>query len=107
MSYEGRMEAELRRDYPRRRRPKTYAPGKGITHPGSLTHLGYQEHEKPLARRRALGKAVRRFGYAKTQEKLTALKVLNKRTNPEFERVLQSDQTWLRQKYRPSSLRER
>jgi hypothetical protein len=78
-----------------------------LKHEGSLTRLGYREHEPAKTRRRALGKAVRSFGYRKTSEKLTALQVLNKRQNPEFTQVVESDRTWLRQTYRPSSMRSR
>ncbi len=87
---------------------KTRAPSHGIKHPGSLTNLGYKEHESPAKRRRALNKAVRKFGYKKTQDKLVALEVLNKNRNPEFSNTVRADMNYLRSE-RPhkSDLRNR
>jgi hypothetical protein len=87
--------------------PKTTGPSRGIKHEGSLTRLGYHEHEPAKSRHRALGKSVRKFGYKKTTDKLIDLQVLNKNRNPEFSRVAKSDRSWLRTEYRGSSVRSR
>lgn len=87
---------------------KTRAPSRGLKHPGSLTRLGYHEHESAAVRRRALGKAVKRYGYKKTADKLINAQVLNKNQNPEFSRVAKEDRAWMRTEYRGSgSIRSR
>jgi|GEM_PF-1647018 hypothetical protein len=87
--------------------PKITGPSRGIKHEGSLTKLGYKEHEPTKTRHRALGKSVRKFGYKRTTDKLIDLQVLNKNRNPEFSHVVKSDRSWLRGTYRPSSVRNR
>ena len=61
-------------------RPKrtNFGASRGIKHEGSLTELGYNLHEGEEARESALNKAVRKYGYARTVEKVNALHVLNK-----------------------------
>jgi hypothetical protein len=84
------------------------APSRGIKHQGSLTRLGYREHESPKARHRALNRAVRRYGYKKTVEKVNDLAVLNKHQNREFERALKSDMNFLREHHKtPEPMRRR
>ena len=78
--------------------------GTKIKHRKSLTRLGYHEHESADTRHRALGKAVKRYGYKKTQDKLIAVEVLNKQ-NPEFAATVKADSNFLRREYRGSSLR--
>ncbi len=79
-----------------------------LAHEGSLTRLGYREHEPKEKRLRALRKAVRRFGYKRTSDKLVALQVLNKGRNPEFSQVAKEDRLELtREHRRPSDLRNR
>lgn len=78
-----------------------------LKHEGSLTKLGYHEHEPAKARHRALGKAERKYGYKSTTDKLIALQVLNENRNPEFSRVAKQDRSWLRTEYRGSSIRNR
>jgi Family of unknown function (DUF5771) len=80
---------------------------KRIKHKGSLRRLGYKEHESAEKRRRALRKAVNRYGLKKTEAKLTAVQVLSENTNPEFSRTLQSDKNWLRANYSRESMRSR
>jgi Family of unknown function (DUF5771) len=75
---------------------------------GSLTRLGYIEHEPKERRLRALRKAVRRFGYKRTADKLVALQVLNKNRNPEFSHVAREDRLELTREYHhPMALRNR
>ena len=83
----------------------TTAISKGIKHRKSPTRLGYHEHESSETRHRALGKAVKKYGYKKTQDKLVALEVLNKHTHPEFSATVRADSNFLRREYRGSSLR--
>lgn len=53
-----------------------------MVHEGSLTEEGYNLHEGSEARESALNKAVKRYRYAKTVEKVNSLHVVNK-GNPE------------------------
>ncbi|MGI0090147.1 MAG: hypothetical protein ACREBS_00415 [Nitrososphaerales archaeon] len=78
----------------------TTAPSRGIRHKGSLTKLGYREHEAPSKRYRALSRAAKKYGYKRIIDKLTDLQVLNKNRNPEFSRVVHADANWLRQHHR-------
>jgi hypothetical protein len=88
--------------------PRSKGASRGIKHKGSLTRLGYYEHESADKRRRALNKAVRKFGYKKTQDKLVALEVLNKNRNPEFSDTVKADMNYLRiERPRKSDLRNR
>lgn len=80
---------------------------KRIKRKGSLTKLGYEADRSTEKRRRALTKAVKKFGFPKTISKLTAVQVLSKTKNPEFSETLAKDKQYLRQTFRPSSLRER
>lgn len=66
----------------RRRRGKKVYPSAGIVHEGPLEEEGYNLHEGSEARESALNKSVRRYGYARTVEKVNALHVVNK-GNPE------------------------
>jgi len=49
-----------------------------IKHPGTLKVFGYQLHEPPADRRKALRKAVNKYGVMKVKAKLRGLKVLMK-----------------------------
>jgi hypothetical protein len=84
-----------------------YGLAKKVKHKGSLTKLGYMEHESAEKRHSALRKAVNRFGLKKTEAKLTAVQVLSEHRNPEFSRTLQSDKSWLRANYSKESMRSR
>lgn len=70
-----------------------------VKHPGSLKRLGYDPDNKTeLARRRALGKAVKRYGYKKTVQKLAFLKGAA-RVPSDVKRAVARDLEWLKEKY--------
>jgi hypothetical protein len=74
----------------------TTRPSRGIKNKGSLTRVGYREKKDALARHRALDKAVRKYGYKKTMDKVNDLYVLNKNKANETVRNLQADKNFLR-----------
>lgn len=74
---------------------------------GSLTKHGYRMRDPPKKRRTALKKAVKRYGYTSVAQKLIALQVLNKRDDPDLSQTARRDREWLRERYRPSSIRSR
>lgn len=70
-----------------------------VKHPDSLKRLGYDPDDKGArARRRALSKAVRIYGYRKTVQKLAFLKGAA-RVNQKVKRNVSHDIEWLRRKY--------
>jgi len=73
-----------------------FGASRGIKHEGSLLKLGYNLEEGESKRDDGLRKAVHDYGYQKTQEKLTALQVLNKSHAQNHSKVLR-DQEWLRE----------
>jgi len=80
----------------KRRRTRNWNP---VKHPGSLKRLGYDPDDKgELARHRALAKAVRRYGYRKTVQKLAFLKGAAN-VPPDVKRAVARDLEWLKEKY--------
>lgn len=71
-----------------------------IEHPGSLKRYGYDPDKSERARHMALKKAVRVYGYRKVIQKLNAVRVLTKNTNPKYSRIYKKDMDWLREVYR-------
>lgn len=70
-----------------------------VKRPGSLKRLGYDPDDKgPLARHRALSKAVARYGYKKTMQKLAFLKGAAN-VPPDVKRAVAQDIEWLKTKY--------
>ena len=80
-------------------------PGKGpkkikIKHPKDLKKVGYDPDHKASSRRRALAKAVKKYGYAATVRKLNAVRNLTHRSDPKHSRIYSSDIKFLQEKYR-------
>lgn len=70
-----------------------------ILHPGTLHSVGYDPDYKEAQRHRALGKAVKKYGYAETVRKLNAVRVLTKNSNQKYSKIYEKDLKWLRKKY--------
>jgi hypothetical protein len=85
-----------RRSKRRTKRTRTWNP---VRHPGSLKRLGYDPDDKTeLARHRALAKAIKRYGYKKTVQKLAFLKGAA-RVPSDVKRAVARDLEWLKKKY--------
>jgi hypothetical protein len=90
-------------------RPTTFkirdrgAPGRGrkvikIRHPGRLRELGYSVDKPAHVRRRALRKAVRKYGERSVIGMLHAQAVFRKRTDS-ARKVFEADRTWVAKFY--------
>jgi len=80
----------------RTRRQRNWNP---VKHPGSLKRLGYDPDDKgPIARHRALAKAVRIYGYRKTMQKLAFLKGAAA-VPSDVKRAVAKDIEWLKEKF--------
>jgi hypothetical protein len=74
-------------------------PSAGIKHAGSLIEQGYRVDEGQDRRRTALNKAVHKYGYAETAEKINALSVMNKNHKENHRRIL-DDLEYLRAQFK-------
>ena len=81
-----------------RSRVKTSARIK-ISHPGSLKRVGYDPDYDERVRHAALNRAVRRYGYKKTVQKLVAVRNLTVHSNPKYSRIYEKDLRWLKEKH--------
>ena len=82
----------------------TGKPGKGLPvigplRKGPLTTLGYSTTIAAETRRRALSKAVKKYGRLATFRRLNAAAVLMHTTVPSKARVLLSDRDWVKKTY--------
>lgn len=83
----------------KKRRTKRRRNWNPVKRPGSLKRLGYDPDDKgELARHRALSKAVERYGYRKTVQKLAFLKGAA-RVPEDVKRAVAKDLKWLKEKY--------
>jgi hypothetical protein len=73
-------------------------PSAGIKHEGSLTEEGYNLEESAETRQEALDKAVEKYGYAKTIEKLVALENVDV-NRPEIHAKVHSDIRYLQKEH--------
>ena len=81
-------------------------PGKGpkvipVTRPGMLSAYGYSVSKSPLARHRALGKAIT-YGMQKPLavfHRLQAVATLSKRTMPSYARTYRYDRNYIGRKF--------
>jgi len=91
-------------------KPTTYKirdrgrPGRGpkkikISRPGSLKKLGYDPDIKAAQRRKALRKAVKRYGYKSTISKLVAVRNLTKNTDRKRSKIYRSDIRYLQREF--------
>lgn len=66
---------------------------------GLLTKVGYSAEKKASTRRRALNKAVKKYGKLSTLRKVNAVAVLTKRRAPSTSKAFKSDVKFLQKKY--------
>ena len=66
---------------------------------GELTRLGYKATLKAPTRRRAVDKAVRKYGKVSALRKLNAVAVYTKRRSPARSRTFKSDVRYVQKKY--------
>ena len=70
-----------------------------ISHPGSLSGLGYSAVDKPSVRHSTLRRAVHKFGPLSTFRKLKAVATFTKRTSKGRSRKFNADSKWIKKKY--------
>ena len=107
-----------RKGYTARRRGKTVrvrsglikdvgAPGKGLKggpgigklKEGQLSSLGYSVGDKASTRRRAVDRAVGKYGKLSALRKLNAVAVYTRRTSPKKSKTFKSDVRYVQKKY--------
>lgn len=70
-----------------------------ISHPGSLAVLGYTTKSPLKVRRKALEKAVKKYGGLKVFRKLNAVYVLNSNRNPTLSEKFKRDRNWVKKNF--------
>jgi hypothetical protein len=73
--------------------------GIGPLKEGDLTRMGYRATLKAPTRRRAVDKAVRKYGKVSALRKLNAVAVYTKRRSPARSRTFKSDVGYVQKKY--------
>jgi hypothetical protein len=66
---------------------------------GKLTSLGYHVADKPKTRRRAVDRAVAKYGKLSALRKLNAVRVYTRRRSPKKSRTFKSDVRYIQKKY--------
>jgi len=66
-----------------------------IKHPGTLKRVGYDPDYSERVRHAALIRAVKRYGYARTMNKLNAIYVLSKTKDRKHNKIYAKDKQWL------------
>jgi len=77
----------------------TGQPGIGKLKEGQLSTLGYQVSDKPSTRRRAVDRAVAKYGKLSALRKLNAVSVYTRRTSPKKSKTFKSDVRYVQKKY--------
>jgi hypothetical protein len=77
----------------------TGQPGIGKMKQGELSTLGYQVSDKPSTRRRAVDRAVAKYGKLSALRKLNAVSVYTRRTSPKKSKTFKSDVRYIQKKY--------
>lgn len=71
------------------------APGIGKLKQGDLTSVGYSVTAKTSTRRKAVDRAVKKYGKATTIRKLNAVAVYTRRTSPTKSKVFKADMKYV------------
>jgi len=66
---------------------------------GELTELGYSVKNTSDMRRKALSKAVRKYGAVPVMRKLNLIAVYNRNMYPKYSKIYNSDKKWVRRTY--------
>jgi hypothetical protein len=66
---------------------------------GLLTRVGYSSSRPPRTRRRAITRAVKKYGPLSTLRKLNAVRVLTRRRSPRKSRIFKDDVQYVQKKY--------
>ena len=75
------------------------APGIGKLKEGQLSSLGYSVGQKALTRRRAVDRAVAKYGKLSALRKLNAVATYTRRTAPKKSKTFKSDVRYVQKKY--------
>jgi hypothetical protein len=71
----------------------------GKLKPGLMKAVGYSASKPTTARRKAVDRAVKRYGKLSTLRKLNAVAVYTRRTSPKKSRTFKSDVKYVQKKY--------
>lgn len=77
----------------------TGQPGIGKLKTGELSSLGYSVGQKDSTRRRAVDRAVAKYGKLSALRKLNAVAVYTRRTSPKKSKTFKSDVRYIQKKY--------
>lgn len=77
----------------------TGQPGIGKLKEGELSSLGYSVNQKATTRRRAVDRAVGKYGKLSALRKLNAVAVYTRRTSPKKSKTFKSDVRYIQKKY--------
>ena len=77
----------------------TGEPGIGKLKEGKLSMLGYNVGQKASTRRRAVDRAVAKYGKLSALRKLNAVAVYTRRTSPKKSKTFKSDVRYIQKKY--------
>jgi hypothetical protein len=77
----------------------TGAPGIGKLKEGDLSSLGYSVGQKASTRRRAVDRAVAKYGKLSALRKLNAVAVYTRRTSPKKSKTFKSDVRYVQKRY--------
>lgn len=75
------------------------APGIGALKTGELASVGYSVGAKATTRRKAVDRAVKKYGPLSTLRKLNAVATYTRRTSPAKSRTFKSDVKYVQKKY--------
>lgn len=71
------------------------APGIGELKEGALSSVGYSSSAKTATRRKAVDRAIKKYGKLSTLRKLNAVAVYTRRTSPAKSRVFKADMKYV------------
>lgn len=77
------------------------AEGIGQLKEGELSSVGYSVSNKASTRRKAIERAVKKYGPLTTLRKLNAVAVYTRRTSPSKSKAFKSDVKYIQKKYYP------
>lgn len=76
-----------------------HGPGIGEMKEGLLTSVGYSTKKNKTLRRKAIRKAVRKYGPLSTFRKLNAISTLTKRTSKGKSQTFKNDRNWVKKTF--------
>ena len=65
----------------------------------ALTRFGYSMNDNAMERRKALTRAVKKYGYLPVMRRVNVLYIYNKNLHPRLAAKMTADKIWLKNKY--------